>query len=353
VITSMLQYAYPQAKTRALKSGLLDSEDWRILQRCRRLEDVLEYLSRTAYAPTLVHIPGTPPGADVIALALYDDLFLKYYRLLRSVPGRSARLLKALVSRFECENLKTILRGVTGGRSAQTVRPLLYHLGELSRLPISDLLSAPHVPGFVNRLKHTGFYRPLLHALPQFKAQGTTFPLEIAVDTAAFECILEAVEALSPRDRKGVRPLVGNWIDVQNITWLVRFRFYYDLSSEEVIHYVLRGGRLLHLKDLSHLARSTTLSSFLGMLPAAYRKALEGVREWAGIQPLLDRWFHIQLSRAFFGDPFQIRVEAAYLLLKEIEVRVLEGWMSMLELGEPSDEFLPRLNVFREAGSHV
>jgi V/A-type H+-transporting ATPase subunit C len=340
VIGRVFKYSFAHAKTRALKGKLLTPEDWHFLLRCRNVQEALQYLSGTKYAAALSHLPQKKSWADVVSLALYDELFRDYAGLLRSVPTKSSLLLQALLSRYEAENVKTILRGIRAGRSSSGIRFFLYHLGRLSRVPVGELLQAEEIESVVDVLKSTNFYVPLIHALPQFKAQVRLFPLEIAIDIAVVERIVAALTSLGGRDRKGAKSLIGEIIDFENLCWLARFRYAYGLSAEEIINYMLPGGIRLAIRDLGVLARSADFSSFLQALPKPYKEALRQVRDWQDIRPFFEQWFLMQLHGVFRRDPFQVSVQAAYLFLKEMEIKTLEGIISVLDRGEPLEKSL-------------
>jgi V/A-type H+-transporting ATPase subunit C len=340
LITRVFKYSFAQAKTRALKGKLLNAEDWHFLLRCKSLEDVLKYLSGTDYASALSHLPKAKPEADAVSLVLYDELFKNYAKLLKAVPTKSSFLLKALLSRYEAENLKTILRGIWEGRSPSEIRFFLYHLGRLSRLPTGELLQVQKIPTAIDLLKPMIFYMPLIHALPQFKVQGKLFPLEVAIDITVFDQIIEMLNSLGAHERRGAEDLIGELLDFENLRWLARFRHFYGLSPEEIINYILPGGKRLGIRDLGSLARSHDMDSFLEALPEPYRNVLSPAKDWPEVHPLFEKWFLVQLYKVFQKDPFQIRLQLSYLLLKEIEVKALEGLVSFLNLGEPPEKLL-------------
>jgi V/A-type H+-transporting ATPase subunit C len=353
LIARVFKYSFAHAKTRALKSRLLSTEDWHFLVGCKNLKEVLKYLRGTDYAAALSHIPKGRPEAEVISLAIYDELFRDYVKLLKAVPKKSSALLKALLSVFEAENLKTVLRGIWEGRSPSDIRFFLYHLGRLSNLPIAELVQAPEIPAAIELLKPTLFYSSLTHALPQFKAQGKLFPLEVAIDIRVFEHVVETLETLSDRDRKGAAVLIGELIDFENLRWLARFRHFYDLSPEEIINYMLPGGKRLGIAEVGSLARSLDLTSFIAGLPSPYEEVLKQAKDWPEIQPLFERWFLIQLHKVFRQDPFQIRLQLSYLLLRQIEVKALEGLVSAVDLGMPLVNFLELISLSVAGGARV
>jgi len=340
MITRVFRYSNIQARTRTLKGKLLSPEDWHYLQKMRGFDEFLRYLRGTEYAPFLSGFSDSTAEAGQISLALHNALFGDYAKLLKAVPEKGAILLRGLLLRYEAENIKTILRGIWQTKSDTEIRPLLYRLGALSRLPWEDLLNVCRVKDLVDLLKPTLYYRPLMYAFPQFEAQGRLFPLEITLDMVPLEHLAASLKSLKGLNGRGAKALVGEFIDGVNVAWLVRFRHYYGLSAEEAINYSLPGGLRLSLRDLGRLARVSGLPDFLEELPEPYRMSLSSAQRWQQIQPLFQRRLVDELYRSFQGDPFQIRLPTAYLLLREREVKSLESLASALEIGESPNEIV-------------
>jgi vacuolar-type H+-ATPase subunit C/Vma6 len=340
LIGRVFKYAYAQAKTRAMKGKLLNADDWHYLLRMRGMKDICRYLRGTDYREAFSALSHVPPDAGSVVAVLYESLFQSYAKLLKAVPADSSRLLKNLLLRYDAENLKTILRSIWQGRSQHDTISMCYEMGRLSTLPMDELMGFREIPNALTLLQHTRFYTPLRHALPQFNAQGSIFPLEIAIDTAVFESIVDSLKYLKGVDRRGMEGLTGKLIDGVNLCWMVRFRHLYGLSPEETINYILPGGRYLVLKTLGILSRAADLPSFLAALPSPCREPLGGAQEWSDIRYGIEKWFVHELYRVFHGDPFQINLEAAYLFLKEMEVRALDSLISAVSAGESPERLL-------------
>ncbi len=350
-------YSFAQARVRAMKGKLLSPEDWHYLLRMKSLDDILKYLNGTDYATVLAGFPVSGLESGFVSLALYGGLFADYSRILKAVPATGAHLVRSLLLRYEAENLKTIFRGIWQDRTASETRSLLYGLGALSRLPVEELLEARQISDAIDLSKATPFYPSLLHAWPQFQAQGRLFPLETAVDAASFDPICERSSRMRGIDRRRtgdlIGDLIGELIDMLNLSWLVRFRHFYGLSAEETINYTLPGGRRMGIRDLGTAARAHDVSSFLAALPHPYREALGRVGQWAQIQTLLGRRFVSELYRAFSQDPFQISLPVSYLFLKEMEVKSLGSLLSAVELSEPTERLMDFISLPLKGGVRV
>ncbi|MDZ7582935.1 MAG: V-type ATPase subunit [Deltaproteobacteria bacterium] len=349
MIARVFRYSFAQARTRALRGKLLNAEDWHFLLNMRRLDDLLKYLSGTGYAPVVERFAGPDPLRGACR-ALYEELFHHAAKLMKSVPGKSARILADLLLRYEAENVKIILRGLWWKNDESEILPLLYPLGALSRVPVHALLRAGQVTTALDLLQSTPFHASLAQSHAQFEVQGRLFPLEIAIDHAAFNHMQADLSALKGLDRRKTRDLTGTMVDGLNLAWVARFRHMYGLSPEETINYLLVGGRHLTLPSLGKLARAPDLPAFLAVLPVPCREALAGVAHWGQVQSFADRWFASELHAVFAGDPFQIGLPISYLLLKEREVKSLECLLSAMALGDtPEKRMEPVVLPIREA----
>lgn len=339
----LFRYAYVQARTRAMKSRLLNQEDWHYLLRMQSLSDFFTYLNATDYGSFLSNAAASGTDARSISLSLHDALFQDYIKLIKALHKSRSLVLYGLLARYEAENIKILLRGIWQASPDSAIRPMLYRMGILSRLPVEAILEARQVPAAVDLLKKTVFHAPLVHAHALFRSQDRLFPLEIAADMAAFRLLANRIITLRGIDRKTAARLAGAFADGVNLSWLVRFRWVYGLSPEEIINYSLPLGCHITLHDIGALARAADLPAFLEALPHPYRGALEMVRQWRQVQPFFQTWLVAELYRVFRKDPFHIGLPISYLLLKEMEVKALEGLVSAVGAGESFDGILQLL----------
>ena len=362
MLVPALRYAFPNARTRALKSRLLSARDMLFLLEAKDETIFLSYLATTSYGPYLPEAApagasrekgGSAIGAAHMERALFKPLFKDYKRLFTSLQQKGAkRFIKALHDRFESEELKLLIRAKFSGLGRQEVAHLSYPLS-LSRLPWDRLWAAPRVEDLFGLLAHSDYGRALSHAKAQFEAQARTFPLEMALDISCYSRLRQsAADLASKRDRAWAMRIVGSHVDMKNVIHIMRLRFRYNLSPEEALNYSLPGGRYLNLKALHDLARAPDEPSLLKRLPEALGAAAgAGSLEEARIR--LSEWFHNILKRAFLGYPFHIGVQAAYLFLKEMETQAVIAIHQGKQLHLSEGEISARLPgyLFRKEGS--
>ena len=330
MILAAARYAYPNAKVRALRSRRLTAQDRHFLLEARDFSSFLAYLVTTTYGRALPDLEEEKTDPGVLERRLARSLMEDYAKVARSLRGkRQQELVLALFSRFESENLKVLLRALFSGREKQAVTHLLYPLGKLSALPWDDLWACNNPAEIADLLIRNPFGQALKHAIPQYNVQGRLFPLEMALDLSCFQRLKQAISGLRSRsDRKAAKRILGPYVDVLNISWVIRLKIHYGLSHEEIVNYSLPGGELLTLSHLHRLALAEDISSFLEQMPRSLQKEVQEVREWEDFHTYLERWFLRLIARLFMGPPFHIGIEIAFLLEKEME---LSGLITLLE----------------------
>jgi V/A-type H+-transporting ATPase subunit C len=330
MLLAAARYGYPNAKVRALRSRKLTEQDRHFLLAAKDLTSCLSYLATTSYS---AYLPDPEKGlSELPALErqLAQPLLDHYAKVVHSLRGAKEReLILALFRRFEAENLKIVLRALFAGLSRDAVFHLLYPVGHLSDLDWDTLWACKSIGELLEHLRPDIFGRSLQHALPQFEAQGRLFPLEMALDFSCFRLLRQAISALGTRyDRTVTEKILTSYIDILNISWVIRLKIDYGLPPEEIVNYTLPEGKVITLECLNRLSRVEDIAAFINQLPTVFRHELSGVRDWGEINPALETYFLKILARIFSGQPFHIGIGVAYLLEKEIE---LGGLITMLQ----------------------
>ncbi len=354
MLLAAARYGYPNAKVRGLRSSLLTEQDRHFLLTAKDLTTFFSYLGTTPYSsclPDLEDLPSLPALERQLARPLMDD----YTKVARSFRGEKERaLVLALFRRFEAENLKLVLRALFVNLGKEEVVHLLYPLGQLSDLEWDALWASKTFTGLLEHLRPEIFGRSLQHALPQFEAQGRLFPLEMALDFSCFRCLQQAVFDLGSRsDRTVAGKILGSYIDILNISWVIRLKTAYGLSPEETVNYTLPEGDLVTLSCLNQLARAEDIATFINHLPPTFQHEVTTVKHWQTIGLHLQSWFLKILARIFTGPPFHIGIAIAYLLEKEIELANLITLLQAKSQDLTVDETGRKLPGRFTEGTHV
>ncbi|MEW5801505.1 MAG: V-type ATPase subunit [bacterium] len=327
MLKAAIQYAYINAKIRALKSRMLCGADYENLLGVSGYCGMAECLKTTWYGAALSQFPASFDG---LIRLFYQDLFDCYGKVILSLSGNRKLLIQHLYQKYELENLKAILRIICQAKPKESMEQLLLPTGERQSFSPQALLQAGSLEEVLLKLKGTGYYRPLKNAFHRFEEEKETFPLEMALDLSYYSHLWKIVSSLGRRDQKIVKSILGVQMDVLNITWIFRFKEIYHFSPEEILNYGLTQGRYISSELRKKMAYSVDRKDAVAHLTGTPYKALltdpasatvEDNPEACSIQ--LWRYLLAVIKKNWQGFPFHIGIILDYVLFREIEVKDL------------------------------
>jgi vacuolar-type H+-ATPase subunit C/Vma6 len=346
-------YALVHATVRALRPDLLSPERWAALIQAEGYDAVLDVLDKTVYSPYL-DIPGgrarLTPRRLIYQLRWHlSDVYTKLIGLMPE-PGR--QLLIELWHHCEVDNIKAVLRGVETGTSWEQILFLLEPMAKYTALTLADLEKMGRSGGMAQAVectRGTPYYIPLSHALERYQAEQNLFPLEVALDLDYRRRLWETIHQMKGRDHEQALRTIGHELDVDNLLWAIRYRFYHHLSSQEIINYTLPMGYQVRDEDIRAIAAG---HSILQVVKKIYPK-LEGLEGFyaepethvADLERALRRYIVDACRGAFIGYPFHIGIPLAYLWLNEYEINDLTVLVEAKASHFAPERFVSMLNM--------
>src|SRR5690606_1075982 len=166
--------------------------------------------------------------------------------LAKSVPTRAQDLLTWYAGRFEVQDLKVLIRALHHDMpldeawAAMTLRP--------SDSPrVARLEPARSLAEVVDAIGADPYGRALANAWERYQLEHRQFYLEVALDLAYQQGLVDRIEALGGPDRADAEALLGRWLALANLLTAVRYRAMAGVSPEEVVNFCLHrdfGGGL-------------------------------------------------------------------------------------------------------------
>jgi vacuolar-type H+-ATPase subunit C/Vma6 len=346
-VTSVSTYSMIHATVRALYSKMLGADTWAALAQAEDLDTVFSVLSKSAYASHLILKGITPRRAVYQIRRRLADI---YEKLIRLLPGEGSQLLLWLWRLYEVDDLKAVLRGIEAHASWEQVLLLLYPKPKHALLSLDTMermVSSGDVARAVEMARTTPYYNALVHALERYKAEGSLFPLEVALDLEHHRCLWESIEGLGDLDRTWALRIVGSMIDMDNLLWSIRYRIYHHLSEEEIINYTLPFGYQVRDEHIRAIASGADIAEVVKRvypdLPVAGRIEDERTagRALQALELALQRHIAAESRAAFVGDPFHIGVPLGYLVLSEYEIQDLTVLIEAKASRLPAETFEP------------
>jgi V/A-type H+-transporting ATPase subunit C len=324
---NVTQYAAIDAHVRAMYSTMLTDQEFSLLLEAPDLDSVIELLKNTAYRPYLERVNDKELTARRAAYQIRERLADTYTIIINAAPAQTKPLLIQLYRHFEVTNLKAVLRGVVAGSTWDQVRFLLFPFGPTGVLPAEAMIETHNVASAVELLQGTPYYDTLSFAMKRYSAEGTLFPLEVALDLSYWRDLWDAVKHLKGADRNQAMRILGPYLDSTNLMWAIRYRVYHHLSEEEIVNYTLPFG--YHVSD--EAIRSIAAGADISMVVASLYPDLPNIdvlldNPASGLQELellLQRKVVAACRAVFMGDPFNIGIPIGYLTLFRMEVQDL------------------------------
>lgn len=326
-------YGFVNAKLRAKISKLLPDEHFRKMIRSRSFIEAIALLRGTEYG-RIDAVYAQTGDLKMSELELQRRELEVLRGIERFVDGAVLGFVRALVTRYEVEELKNAVRlwfeRLVRGRNVES--KVAYLLREEVHYDIrwDEIVNAPTVEGLARCLSGTPYREIVEKTAPEVEARSSLFPLETALDRHFYEELLSRVDGLDTRDRGVAERLIGIEVDLSNVEWIVRYKRYYGMPVEDALERALPYGHAIDRGVLreSYL-RSNPAESLGGVLRDRYpelaalfrSKQGDETANLAALESLLNELLVHEVHRVLGGYPFTIGVILAYFVLKQTEIR--------------------------------
>ena len=256
-------HAAANAKAKVILGSLLTEDDFTKLIQLETADAVKSYLlSKTHYQKMTTTVNDDTEAFEILLkkyfFTAYEKFFLFYVDAYRN-------FFKAMLNRYEVENLKLFIRTLNRGESVRGISEHLLFSARYSNLDYEALLTARTIEDLMSILKGTLYYDTIRIFIDEPPEQ-MSFHMEMALDRSYFNRLYEAINKLKKRDRLMMLDLLGINVDILNIQWIYRGRKYFDISSEELFNFTLNAGKLYDYK---------ALKAFCYMDLEAYKSVIE------------------------------------------------------------------------------
>ena len=283
---------------------------------------------------------------DEIELVLRRHVFEVFTSISKLVTGDEAEFFDALITTFEVENLKRILRAMDTGRPVDEIRRYLVPLRKRTLAYYLNLFAQETIKQAISKMPKNKLRKALETAYPQYEQTNKIFVLESALDRQIYTTLWTSASTwkknkyFAARERTIITNLVGENIDLKNILITLR-ALSLGLNPKEFIIPV--AYRLKN--ELSKAISSETMNHALDIFTRSpnYGPLIDVIQKKEGLDiPSLEigfQRFYVRKCRIRLADyPFQISPIYCFVLLKYFEIHDLKIIMiGKLEGIDPTD----------------
>jgi V/A-type H+-transporting ATPase subunit C len=342
----LTKYAFINAKLRARISQILPDERFGQLAKAASLDAAFALLRDTPFAH-LESIYATTGDLKQAERELLKVEIALYTEIRNYLHKNTQAIVDALLARFEIDNLKNAIRVFFDRRVRErSVDDHIHYVLQepiLHNIPIGIILHAQNfeeIAGVCQGSPYGAIIRKTYHAV---ESEGSLFRMEVALDHHYYEALLAAIRALSKRDQAIALRLIGIEIDLQNISWIVRLKRYYDLPLEDVLNTLIPGGYSLKRPLIDDLYRAQNVTAVLqdfvkgqypGLSTLLGAKGTDSTSRLLVIQRILEEIKRQEVKHILIGYPFTIGIILAYFFLKGEELSRLRTLLNAKVYGK-------------------
>ncbi|MCK9592519.1 MAG: ATP synthase A1 subunit C [Methanoregula sp.] len=323
-----VEYDYVNARIKGMKSRLLAPSVFETLILKPDVESIIAELENTPYKNEIEKATVQYSGIQCIEVALRKDFTNAFRKILSFVKGGESEVyINILLSRWDIQNIKTILRGKNIHMTSAEIIECLVPAGQLDDSTLIELIKQPDVKAVIDLLATWGieYAKPLTRNFKEYSEKRDLTILEYAIDKFYYENALDKLGEDSYDDRI-ILDMITTEIDVTNIKNVLKM-MRDKIGIEEAEPFLIKGGITLDIEKLLSMLKSGTLEGaikaleatpykFLSELPAdAFKTEKVSVFEKALEKYLIKR----EISR-FLGDPLSIAVAVGYVWAKYNEI---------------------------------
>lgn len=285
---------------------------------------------------------------------LMEDLRLEFSRSRRYLDAAGSDLLAWLLTRFQVDNMKLLLRGFLNHVPLDVLKEHLVALPRELALDANALLGVETLGRFVDRLPREMPRKALRSALDTYRDQSRPFFFETALDQGYFQELLARAGRLSAADKEVVAPIIEQEVNMFQLMLALRGKFGYGLTPELLLPLHIRGSgistnrfsAMLVAPDL-HTAAVLAVGRVIDALPSEPGAAESATRlEIADVEALAWQRFLRLSNRAFRRSHMGLGAVMGYTGIRRVEVanliRLSEGIRAGLESEVIRARLVPR-----------
>ncbi len=339
------KYAFINAKLRARISKILPDSVFEQLAKAPSLDAALALLREGPFA-SLEQTYTNTGDLKLAELELLKEEIELYRGIRMELHADTRVLVEALLTHFEIDNLKNAIRlyfdRKIRGRSAEVGAHYVLYERIIHAIPIDLVINAGNFDEIAGLCTGTP-YDPIIRKYGAVvESERSLFRLEVALDHYYYEHLIKVIKDMDPRDRAVALRIVGVEIDLQNISWIIRFRNFYDLPLEAILATIVPGGFSLDRETIEQLYRAQNVTSVLqgfvtnkypGLAALLSSPAADSTARLTLIQRILGEIRRQEVRRILGGYPFTVGIILAYFILKADELKKIRMILNAKQVG--------------------
>lgn len=251
-------YSYTSARVKAKKSKLLKEEDYNKML-MMSVPEISHYISDAGYSKEMADLGNRYEGLSLVEYATYANMAKAFRSILNSSTGALSRMVNAYLTKWDFENLKTIMRGKKYGLPIEEIREDLVPAGNLSMDDLDKMLSLTTIEDIL-----AAFSKKIHIVVPDdvissYKTNGILGSIEDVLVKEYYKNLLASISS-SDRPTQIFRTYIKTCIDLKNVETVLKFKAD-GIIGDVVVEYWIPGGTEVDEKVMSQLAAAQDIQA--------------------------------------------------------------------------------------------
>jgi V/A-type H+/Na+-transporting ATPase subunit C len=333
-------YPYTYVRVMTMKSKLYKKGDYdKILK--MGFAEIAKFMQESEYKKVITEVSQQNPesGFDMLELALQKSLEHTLTKLRKISPEELQVLINAYLTRYDYENVKTIIRGKFAGIPKEEIQKLLISIGLLSKEQLKKYVEMDTIEKVLQTIpllkKQKG---KVQEALKHLKEKGSLLLIENVLDHTYFESMV-AFTTRIPLEGKLFRDFLEYEIDVLNIKTILRLKAL-KLPGAKIKEHIFFSGKIFNRGQLHKFMQMDVETIIKELKKSRLKKAFsekEQKEDMSGVELALDRFVLKTATTLLHQHPLSVDTIIGYLFAKDIEVKNLRTIIKAKQLDVPTE----------------
>lgn len=336
----MSGFDYGNARIRAMKSRLIPGQELIELAESESVQELISALSHTDYKKPIEAALAYSIGMECITLALLNAMVQTLNNIINFYHDEPHQMINIILQRYDIDNLKAILRGLSNNVPSPEIQRALLPVGETGREVLEYLTKAPGLREAIDTMASMNLTiaYPLIKLRTQYPG-ASTFDMEIELEKWYFDESIKHLESLRT-DSSNLETALK--LDADFINLLTIMRSVHELDGYENLQSAVGnitrlfvGPGFIAFEWLKKTAQVDQMEAIqVGLSGSKYEQAfIEGLEVYKNSGKLSDlekrlKCYQVDWTRKLINkDPLGIGLVIGYLALKMQELRNLR-WIA-------------------------
>ena len=221
--------------------------------------EISHYISDAGYSKEMADLGNRYEGLSLVEYATYANMAKAFRSILNSSTGALSRMVNAYLTKWDFENLKTIMRGKKYGLPIEEIREDLVPAGNLSMDDLDKMLSLTTIEDIL-----AAFSKKIHIVVPDdvissYKTNGILGSIEDVLVKEYYKNLLASISS-SDRPTQIFRTYIKTCIDLKNVETVLKFKAD-GITGDVVVEYWIPGGTEVDEKVMSQLAAAQDIQA--------------------------------------------------------------------------------------------